>query len=121
MGNPLEAVGHEIAAGAKEVAHVTVETGKVIFKVAEFLPRAERVLAAAIENEPVIKEQVLNLVKQAAVVIADLGGDVAAKGVDLSADFKTMHDAGQFFQFFKTTFIPAVESIYHEVEKDVAS
>lgn len=112
MSNVFTVIGHGIEVAAKDVAHAVVD-------VIEFLPKATAVLASAIKDQPEVKSAVIDLVKQAATVIADLGADAASKGFDLASDEKTLADAEVFFAYFQTTFIPLVEKLYSEVAADL--
>jgi hypothetical protein len=116
MSNPIahaaEVVGHDIKIAAVDTEHAIVKT-------VEFLPKAEKLIASAIKDQPEVKSAVLDLVTQATAVIGDVTIDVADKGINLAADAKTLADAEAFFTYFKNTFIPLVESIYSEVKTDV--
>ncbi len=110
----IQDIGH----GLKTVA---VDTAKFIEEPIQFLAKAEKVIASAIQDQPAVKQAVMSLVQQAQTVIADTVGDVAGKGLNLAAAAKTLSDAEQFFAYFKDTFMPLVESLYAEVKADVAS
>lgn len=107
----------------KKIALVAETVGKDIVKGVEypieFLVKAEAVIASAIKDQPEVKTAILGLVTQAQTVIADSAGVLANKGVDFSADSKTLADAEAFFEYFKNTFIPMVEQIYAEVKADI--
>ncbi len=120
MGNVFEAIGHDVKVGAVDVAK-GVEKGVeyAVIHPIEFCVKAEKVLASAIKDQPEVKNAVLALVKQASSVIADVGTDVAEKGINLQDDAKTLADAEAFFNYFKANFIPLVESLYAEVKADV--
>jgi hypothetical protein len=91
------------------VAHVAVE-------VVEFLPKAEKVIASAIKDQPAVRAAVLTLVEKAGSVIGDVTVATADKGINLAADAKTLADAESFFTWFKTNFIPVIEQLYSEVK-----
>lgn len=112
MSNVITTIGHDIKVGVEDA-------GKAIVDAVEFLPKAERVIASAIQNQPAIKSAVLDLVKQATTVIGDVGADVASKGIDLASDARTLADAEAFFQYFRSTFIPLVEQVYGEIAADI--
>lgn len=112
MSNVFEEVGHGIKVAAVDTEHVIVDA-------VEFLPKAEKVIASAIKAQPAIKTAVLELVKQASGVIGDTATAAAAKGINLTEDAKALADAESFFTYFKSTFIPLVESVYHEIAADV--
>lgn len=114
MSNPLTAVGHAV-----KTAAVDITTGVV--DVFEFLPKAERVFASAIKDQPEVKSAILQLVQRAETVVADTGTAAADQGVNLAADAKTLADAEAFFAWFRNTFIPLVEQIYSEVKQDLSS
>jgi hypothetical protein len=119
MSNVFTDIGHGIKVGAEDVAHAAVDTGKVIVKVVEFLPKVEAVIASAIKDQPEVKSAILDLVKQATAVIGDVATDAADKGINLAADAELLADAEQFFSYFKSEFIPMVESVYAEIKTDV--
>jgi hypothetical protein len=112
MSNPIEAIGHGLKVAAEDVA-------KAVEYPIEFLVKAEKVLASAIQNQPAIKTAVLNMIKQAETVIADTSTVVADKGFDLTVDAKALADAEAFFGYFKNTFVPLVEKVYSEVTVDL--
>jgi hypothetical protein len=120
MGNVFETIGHDIKVGAEDVGK-EVEKGVefAIVHPIEFCVKAEAVIASAIKDQPEVKAAVLNLVKQANGVIDDVATDVADKGINLAADAKTLTDAEAFFTYFKSTFIPSMESVYAEIEADI--
>jgi len=86
--------------------------------VVSFLPHVSAVLASAIKNEPSIKTALIQLIKQASVVIADTGLAAAGKGINLTADAKTLADAELFFSYFKDSFIPLIEQVYSDIHAD---
>jgi len=112
MSDVFQIIGHD-------VKNAAVDTGKGIADAVEWLPNAEHVFATAIKDQPVVKAAILGLVKQAAVVIADIGIDAAAKGFDLVSDLKTLSDAEAFFSYFARTFMPAIEQVYADVKADI--
>jgi hypothetical protein len=114
MSNVFDKIGHGIKVGAEDVA-------KGVVDVVEWTPKAIAVLATAIKDRPEVKSAVLALVKQATAVIADVGVDVAGKGINLAADTKTLADAEAFFVYFRGTFIPLIEQVYTQVAADVQS
>jgi hypothetical protein len=98
----LETVGHDIVIAV------------------EFLPKAEKVIATAIKDQPAVKAAVLELIAQGTKVVGDVSTVAADKGINLAADTQALTDAEAFFTYFKNTFIPAVEAVYEEVKADVA-
>lgn len=112
MSNPIEKIGHGLKVAAVDVEHVAE-------RVVDFLPHAAEVVATAIKDQPEVKSAVLELIKQASAVIAS--GTVAAsdKGIDLAADAATLAAAEQFFVWFKSSFVPLIESVYEEVSAEV--
>lgn len=112
MSNPLAAVGHGIKVAAVDVAH------GIEYPIS-FLLKAESVIASAIKDQPEIKSAVISLIAQAEAVIGDVATASAAKGINLASDAKALADAESFFEYFKSTFIPLVESVYAEVAADV--
>jgi hypothetical protein len=120
MGNVFQTIGHDVKVGAEDVGKGVVKGVEfAVIHPIEFCAKAEAVLASAIKDSPEVKASILNLVKQAAGVIADVATDVADKGIDLQADTKTLTDAEAFFSYFKSTFIPLVEQVYADVKADV--
>jgi flagellar hook assembly protein FlgD len=114
MSNPLEAIGHGVKVAAEDVV-------KGVADAIEFLPKAEKVIATAIKDDPQVKTAVLELVKQAEAVIGDTASAAADKGINLADDAKALADAEAFFTWFKTSFVPLVEQIYAEVKTDLAT
>jgi hypothetical protein len=76
------------------------------------------VLGTALKDAPEVRAAVVGLVKAAETVIADTVTDVAAKGLDIPEDLKTLTDVKTFFTYFTSTFLPAVESAYKEIAAD---
>ena len=120
MGNVFETIGHDIKVGAEDVGK-GVEKGVefAIVHPIEFCVKAEAVIASAVKDSPEVKTAVLGLVKQATGVIGDVATATAEKGINLADDAKALADAEAFFNYFKSTFIPLVESLYAEVKADV--
>lgn len=111
MSNVLTDVGHDVKVAAVDAVHGVV-------KVVDFLPHAISVLGTAIKDQPEIKQAVIDLVKQAGLVIGDLSM-LQSKGINLIADTKTLTDAESFFGYFKNEFIPVVEKAFKELAADV--
>jgi len=121
MGNPLEAIGHGIVTGAKDVGKVVVKGVDVaIVQPIEFAVKAEKVISTAIKDQPVVRDAVMAMVKQASTVIDDFKTDVAEGFINLRADEKTLQDAEAFFNWFKSTFIPQMEKVYGDLSADVS-
>jgi len=110
--NVMQKIEAGVVTVAKDIAH------GVEYPV-EFLVKAERVIASAIQDQPEIKSAVVNRSNQAQGRIADSIGVAAGKGIELAADAKALADAEAFFGYFKSTFIPLVEQIYSEVSADL--
>jgi hypothetical protein len=86
----------------------------------EFLVKAEKAIASAIQDQPEIKTAVLSLVKQAQTVLAESVVVVSGKGIGLASEAKALADAEAFFGYFKSIFIPLVEQVfYSEVSADL--
>ncbi len=104
MSNIIKNIGHGIEVAAIDVA-----------KVAEcpvtFLIHAEKVIVSAIKDQPEIKAAVLELIKQAETVIADVAKAGSADGINLEDDAQALTDAEAFFTYFKYTFVPLVEHV----------
>jgi Glu-tRNA(Gln) amidotransferase subunit E-like FAD-binding protein len=112
MSNVFTTIGHDVKVAA-------VDTARVVVKVVEFLPKAEKIIASAVKDQPILKQAIIDLVKQASAVVGDVSLDVAQKGMNLMQDAKTLADAEAFFLYFKSKFVPLVESVYKEVEADL--
>lgn len=112
--NVFEKIGHGIKVGAEDVVHGVED-------VVAFLPKAAKVLGTAIKDDPQVKAQVLELVKQAEAVIADTALAASEKGINLTQDAKALGDAEAFFTWFKSSFIPFVERVYGELKADVTA
>ena len=121
MGNPLEAIGHGIETGAKDVGKAVAKGVDVaIVQPIEFAVKAEKVISTAIKDQPVVRDAVMAMVKQASTVIDDFKTDVAEGFINLRADEKTLQDAEAFFNWFKSTFIPQMEKVYGDLSADVS-
>jgi hypothetical protein len=107
-------IGHGIETAGKDI-------GKAIVWLPEHLDKAIAVLATALKDEPALKTAVLELVQAAGKVIADVGGDVASKGINLSEDIQTVTDVKAFFTYFEDTFLPECEAVVKEIKSDVAT
>lgn len=121
MGNPLEAIGHGIETGAKDVGKVVIKGVDVaIVQPIEFAVKAERVISTAIKDQPIVREAVVALVKQATTVIDDFKTDVSDGLINLRADEQTLKDAEAFFNWFKSAFVPQIEQVYGDVSAGVS-
>jgi hypothetical protein len=85
----------------------------------EFAVKAEKVIATAIKDQPIVRDAVTLLVQQATTVINDFKTDVGDGFINLRADEQTLKDAEAFFNWFKASFIPSIEQVYGDVSTDV--
>ncbi len=113
MSNIIVKIGKGIETAGKDVADVVVD-------MTSFLGKAESVIVTAVKDQPAVKAAILQLISQANSVIADGTKAAALDGVNLAADGVTIADAETFFTYFKTTFIPLVESLYSSIKTDLA-
>lgn len=121
MGNPFEAIGHGIKTGAVDVGKAVVKGVDVaIVQPIEFVVKAEKVIAIAVKDQPIVRDAVTELVKQATTVINDFKTDVSDGLIDLRADEQTLKDAEAFFNWFKSTFIPQMEQVYGDISADAS-
>ena len=121
MGNPLEVIGHGIETGAKDVGKAVVKGVDVaIVQPIQFAVKAEKVISTAIKDQPLVRDAVVAMVKQATTVIDDFKTDVSDGFINLSADQQTLKDAEAFFNWFKTAFIPQIEQVYGDISADVS-
>jgi len=121
MSNPLEAIGHGIETGVKDVGKVVVKGVDVaIVQPIEFAVKAEKVISTAIKDQPIVRDAVTALVKQATTVVNDFKTDVSDGFINLRQDEKTLQDAEAFFNWFKSTFIPQIEKVYGDLSADVS-
>jgi len=119
MGNPLEAIGHGIKIGAEDLGKVVVKGVDVgIVHPIEFALKAEKVIATAIKDQPIVRQAVVALVQQATAVINDFKTDVSDGFINLRADEQTLKDAEAFFNWFKSSFIPTMEQVYGDIAAD---
>ena len=119
MGNPFEAIGHGIKTGVEDVGKVVVKGVDVaIVQPIEFAVKAEKVIATAVKDQPIVKAAITELVKQATTVVNDFKTDVSDGFINLRADEKTLKDAEAFFNWFKSTFIPQMEQVYGDISAD---
>jgi hypothetical protein len=121
MGNPFEAIGHGIKVGVEDAGKAVVKGVDVaIVKPIEFTVKAEKVISTAIKDQPIVRDAVVALVKQATTVIDDFKTDVGDDFINLKADEQTLKDAEAFFNWFKSTFIPQMEQVYGDIASDVS-
>jgi hypothetical protein len=120
MGNPLETLGHDIKVGAVDVGKdVAKGVDVAIIQPIEFVVKAEKVISTAVKDQPIVRDAVVALVKQATTVIDDFKTDVSDGLIDLRADEQTLKDAEAFFNWFKSSFIPTMEQVYGDLSTDV--
>lgn len=119
MGNPLETLGHDIKVGAVDVGKdVAKGVDVAIVQPIEFVVKAEKVIATAVKDQPIVRDAMVALVKQATTVIDDFKTDVSDGLINLSADEQTLKDAEAFFNWFKSSFIPTMEQVYGDLSSD---
>jgi hypothetical protein len=120
MGNVFEGIGHDIKASAEDVGKgVAKGIDVAVVRPIQFTVKAEKVIASAIKDQPVIRDAVASLVQQATTVIDDFKTNVAEGLIDLKADEQTLRDAEIFFNWFKSSFIPTVEQVYGNIAADI--
>jgi hypothetical protein len=121
MGNPLEAIGHGIKVGTEDVGKAVIKGVDVaIVRPIEFAVKAEKVISTAIKDQPIVRDAVVALVRQATTVIDDFKTDIGDGFINLKADEQTLKDAEAFFNWFKSTFIPQMEQVYGDVSSEVS-
>ena len=81
--------------------------------------KAEKVIATALKDQPIVRDAVTALIKQANVVIDDFKTDIGDGFINLKADEQTLKDAEAFFNWFKSSFIPTMEKVYGDISADV--
>lgn len=118
-GDAMNVVEKGIVVAAKDVGHVAVLVGKAVVTGVEFLPKAMKLVDTAIKDQPAVKVAVLNLIEQGAKALKDSEAAIAAGGMNLASDALVVQDAITFFNYFKSEFVPQVESIYKEVQADL--
>ena len=119
MDNPLDAIGHGIKVGVVDAGKgIAKGVDVAIVQPIEFAVKAEKVIATAIKDQPIVKDAIMELVKQANTVIDDFKTDVSDGLINLRADEKTLNDAEAFFNWFKSTFIPNMEQVYGDLSAD---
>ncbi len=101
MDNPLDAIGHGIKVGVVDAGKGIAKGVDVsIVQPFEFELKAEKVIATAIKDQPIVRDAVTSLLKQATTVINDFKTDVGDGFIDLKADEQTLKDAEAFFNWF---------------------
>lgn len=105
MSNEIKKIAEDVLHG---IEYPFKHTAKII-----------ELLNTALKDSPVVKSEVLAMIKQAEAVIADTGTDFASKGLDLTSDLKTLQDIKVFWTYFAGTFVPNMAAIYSEVEADI--
>jgi hypothetical protein len=120
MDNPLEVIGHGIRVGVVDAGKgIAKGVDVAIVQPIEFAVRAEKVIATAIKDQPIVRDLVTSMVKQATTVINDFKTDVGDGLFNLRADEQTLKGAEAFFNWFKASFIPAIEQVYGDISTDV--
>lgn len=119
MSNPIEDLGHDIKVGATDVGKGVVQAVNVaVVQPIQFAVKAEKVIATAVKDQPVVRDAIVTLVKQASTVIDDFKTDVGDGLFNLRADEQTIKDAEAFFNWFKSTFVPSMEQVYGDLSAD---
>ncbi len=120
MGNPLDAIGHGIKVGVEDVGKgVAKGIDVAIVQPIQSVVKAEKVIATALKDQPIVRDAVTALIKQANVVIDDFKTDIGDGFINLKADEQTLKDAEAFFNWFKSSFIPTMEKIYGDISAEV--
>lgn len=104
------------------IVHGLEVAGKDVLKVVEFpfvrTTQFVKVLGDAMTETPKVRQVVIDLVKAGESIVGDGVADVAARGLDLSSDLKTVADVQSFFKLFCGEFLPAVEAAYRLINAD---
>lgn len=111
-----EDVFEEIDHGIKEVAE---DVGHVVVESVEFPAKATKVIDTAVKDIPAFKAELTTLITDAKTVFVDGMDAVSAKGLNWTEDTAVIASIVAFAVYFKTTFIPALEAAYTEVNADV--
>jgi hypothetical protein len=120
MDNPLEAIGHGIKVGVVDAGKgIAKGVDVAIVQPIEFAVHAEKVIATAVKDQPIVRDAITALIKQATAVVNDFKTDIGDVFIDLKADEQTLKDAEAFFNWFKASFIPAIEKVYGDISADV--
>jgi hypothetical protein len=120
MGNPLDAIGHGIKVGVEDVGKgVAKGIDVAIVQPIQSVVKAEKVISTAIKDQPIVRDAVTALVKQANTVIADFKADIGDGFINLKADEQTLKDAEAFFNWFKSSFIPTMEQVYGDISAEI--
>jgi len=112
MANIIQDIG-------KGIEVVGKDTKKVAEDVFIALPKVITVLSTAIKDNDEVKGAVLGLVSNAAPVIADVEVDILSKGLNLPSDLATIQALWQFAVYFKSEFLPVIESVYEQIDVDI--
>lgn len=112
MANAFEKIEHGVEVAGEAVLHGVEYPVK-------FLVAAEHVLATAIKEQPEVRSAVIDLVKRAELVVADVTVAAGEKGFDLASDAKALASTEQFFSWFKASFIPLMSKLYSELKADL--
>jgi hypothetical protein len=122
MSNVFETIGHDVKVGAEDV-------GKGIEKGVEYAfvhpveacEKAVQVFETLIKDSPAAKAAVQGLIKAGAKAESDAATAVADKGLNIAVDVAAVTDGETFFSYFKSTFLPAMASVYKDLKTDVES
>ncbi len=118
MDNPLEAIGHGIKVGVTDVGKgVAKGIDVAIVQPIQSAVKAEKVIATALKDQPIVRDAVVTLVNQATTVINDFKTNVSDGFINLRADEQTLKDAEAFFNWFKSSFIPKMEQVYGDISE----
>lgn len=78
-----------------------------------------RILETGLEDEGELKNDIVELVKLADIVIADGSLNITEHGLNIPDDIATAKSIETFFSYFGGTFISEVEKVYSDLKKDV--
>jgi hypothetical protein len=105
------------------VLTVIKKIGEKIVSIVEYpfvhAVQIEKLIADGLKDEPKVKMAIVGLVEQIDILSPDVIADVAANGLNLASDLKTVVDVQTFFVYISGTFLPAVEQAYSDIKADI--
>lgn len=105
----------------KGIGTVAIDLEKGIARIFTVIDKTEKVLVTVVENESSFKTVLISECTQAVSLASEIASVLAEKGLNLEDDLDLLTKVKAFFTGVTTTFIPAVETIYGQIEADVTS
>jgi len=111
--NVFEEIGHETKVVAEDIGHVFVEA-------VEFPDKAAKVISTIVKDDAPLKAELIVLLNQCKATLSDGVQAATDKGLDFIQDEKTVVDIDTLAKYVTETIVPAIESVYNELNTDVS-